>query len=56
VLDLQILCCTALYALGVPFRFSSWAFGVPQAAPADWSPRDEAAPAQRPATRPRKVA
>jgi hypothetical protein len=28
-LDLKILACTALYAAGVPFRFSRWLFRVP---------------------------
>jgi lipopolysaccharide/colanic/teichoic acid biosynthesis glycosyltransferase len=28
-LDLRILCCTALYAVGVPFRWSRGLFGVP---------------------------
>jgi lipopolysaccharide/colanic/teichoic acid biosynthesis glycosyltransferase len=30
-LDLRILCCTALYALGIPFRWSRGLFGVPSA-------------------------
>src|SRR5262249_41690896 len=28
-LDLRILCCTALYALGVPFGVSRWLFRIP---------------------------